>query len=151
VAQVPLADDRSLVARLLERLWQQPLVRCQAKGVAGWDDRGLQPIAERVASRHQRGARRRAHRLGIELLEARAGPGELVDIWCLDVGAVEADILPAEIVGHDVDDVRFRALGRGGRDEPAERERNESDRGRLECGKLHCGAVTFMTGLDYRL
>src|SRR5205814_7090927 len=119
----------------------------QAEGVAGWDDCGLQTVAERVASRHQGRARRRARRLGIELFEAGARPRELIDIRCLDVGAVKTDILPAEIVGHDINNVRLHALGRGGREETAERERDESDSGRVERGTVHCGALTRVTGL----
>src|SRR5262249_58233104 len=51
--EVPLADDRGLVARLLERLRQQPLVRGQPVGVRRRDDDGLQPVAKRVAAGHE--------------------------------------------------------------------------------------------------
>ena len=105
VAEVPLADDGGVVAGLLERLGQQPLVGRQAVGVALRNDRRLQAVAQRIAPGHQGGARRRAHRLGVELLELRALGGELVEVRRLDVRAVEADVLPAEIVGDDVEDV----------------------------------------------
>src|SRR5262249_33851940 len=42
----------------------------------------------------------------VELLQPSPVLRELVEIRGLDVGAMEADVLPAEIVGDDVDDVR---------------------------------------------
>ena len=104
VPEVPLAHDRGPVARLLQDLGQQPFVSGQ-------------PIAMGVAAGHQRGPRRRAHRLGIKLLEPRSPLGELVDVRRLDVGAVEADVLPSLVVRQDVDDVGAgrRGLGRSQR------------------------------------
>ncbi|MFO0875344.1 MAG: hypothetical protein U0575_15435 [Phycisphaerales bacterium] len=105
VAKVPLADDRRLVPRLLERLRKQPFVGREAVGVARGNDRGLKAVAERIAARHQAGPRRRAHRLDVELLDARAGGGEAIEVRRPDVGTVETDVLPAEVVRDDVDDV----------------------------------------------
>ena len=68
---------------------------------------GLQSVTERIASGHQAGPRRRAHRLNVKLFEPGAGFGELVDVRCLDIRAVEADVFPAEIIGDDIEDVRF--------------------------------------------
>ena len=108
VAEVPLADDRGPVAGLLQRLRQEPLLGVESVAAVRRDDERLQAVAERVAARHEGGARRRADRLGVELLEPRPLPGERVDARRPDVGAVEADVLPAEVVREDVDDVRFR-------------------------------------------
>jgi hypothetical protein len=52
--------------------------------------------------------------LGVELRKLRAFRGQLVEVWRLDVGAaVESDIFPAQIVGNDMDDVRFARSGVG--------------------------------------
>ena len=108
VAEVPLADDRRLVAGLLEALRHEPFGGVQPVGRDGRNDGGLQAVAEGIAAGHQGRARRRAHRLDVELRELRAARGQRVDVRRLDVrAAVEADILPAEIVGDDVDDVGF--------------------------------------------
>ena len=108
VAKMPLADDRRLVAGFLEALRHEPLGGVQAVGGDGGNDGGLQAVAERITPGHQGRARRRAHRLHVELRELRALRGELVEVRRLDVRAsVEADILPAEVVGDDVDDVGF--------------------------------------------
>jgi len=115
VTEVPLADDRGVVAGRAESLRQQPLAGVEAVGVAGEDDRCLQSVAERIAAGHQRGARRRAHRLRVELVHPRATAGQLVDGRRADVGAVVAHVLPAEVVGHDVDDVGLLRRGVGRR------------------------------------
>ena len=118
VAEMPFADDRGLVAGLLEALRHEPLGGVQAVGGDGGNDGGLQAVAERIAAGHQRRARRRAHRLHVELRELRAARGERVDVRRLDVrAAVEADILPAEVVGDDVDDVGFSAAVAGQRND----------------------------------
>ena len=48
MAEVPFADDRRLVACLLQRLRQEPFVGRQALGVARWNDGGLEAVAERI-------------------------------------------------------------------------------------------------------
>ena len=108
VAEMPLADDGRLVAGLLEALRHEPLGGVEAVTRGAGDDDRLQAVAERIAPGHQRRARGRAHGLHVELRELRAARGERVEVRRLDVrAAVEADILPAEIVGDDVDDVGF--------------------------------------------
>ena len=93
-------------------LRQHVFVKRRAVSTALGDDGGLQPKAERIAASHQRGAGRRAHGLGVRPIEPRALGGKLVDVGRLDVGAAIADILPALVIGNDVDDVRRLALGR---------------------------------------
>jgi len=129
VAEVPFADDRRLVARVLEALRHEELRRIEAVVGRAGDDDGLQAVAEWIAARHQRRARRRAHGLHIELRELRAFRSELVEVRRLDVrSAIKAHILPAEIIGDDVDDVRFFILGvqRGHQ----QRERSEEEKGK---------------------
>jgi hypothetical protein len=113
VAQVPLADDGRLVARFLEGLRQQPFLGVQPVGLARQDHHGLQAIAEGVPPGHQRGTRGGAHRLRVELVQLCAGFRKLVDVRGADVGAMEADVLPAQVVRDDVDDVG--TVCRGGR------------------------------------
>src|SRR5262249_54967375 len=134
VAEVPLADDGGLVASLLEGLGKEPLVGAQPVGVAGPDDRGLQPVAERVAAGHQRRPRRRAKRLGGELLEPGPVRGELVDVGGADVRAVKPDVLPAQVVGDDVEDVRPGGLGAAGSAEDAQEHAEASEPNRPESG-----------------
>ena len=135
VAEVPLADDRGLVAGFLERLRQRHFVRRQSVETGRRNHERLQPVAERIAPRHQARARRRAEGLHVELRELRAGRRELVDVRRADVRAVEAHVLPAEIVGEDVEDVRLARGGsrtrvrRGDRFGSAGDERNARERG----------------------
>ena len=126
VAEVPFADNRRLIAGVLQRLGQKPLVGRQAPGVARWNNGRLKPVSERIPTGHQGRAGGGAHGLGIKLLEPRAARGKRVDVRRLDVGAVVADVLPALVVRNDVDDVGrlglrglracigFRLQGRGG-------------------------------------
>ena len=87
----------------------------KAVGMAGLhDDGGLQAVAHRIAAGHQCCAGRRAEGLRGKLLELQPLGGELVDIRGLDVRAVKADVLPAQIVGDDVDDVRLIASATAG-------------------------------------
>ena len=109
VAEVPLAADGRLVARLLEGLRQRPLLQRQAVLRPGPDDADLQAVPHRVAARHQGGPRRRADRLDVELLEPCApAAASLSRLGVLISLAVPADVGPAQVVGQDEDDVRPR-------------------------------------------
>ena len=111
MAEVPFADDGRGVAGVLEALRQEKLVGVQPVAGGSGNDDGLESVAERIASGHQGGARGRAHRLRVELLELHALLRQLVEVGRLDVGAaVEADVFPAEIVGDDIDDVGLLGL-----------------------------------------
>src|SRR5262249_665069 len=70
------------------------------------NDSRLQTVSEGITTGHERGARRRTHRLHIELFEFRPAGGEFVEVRGLDVGAAKTDILPAEVVCNDVNDIR---------------------------------------------
>ena len=98
--------NRRAVAGVLEALRHEEFAGVEAVTRGAGDDDRLQAVAERITAGHQRRARGRAHGLDVELRELRAAGGKPVNVGRLDVGAaVEADILPAEIVGDDVDDV----------------------------------------------
>jgi hypothetical protein len=47
------------------------------------------------------------HRLGADLIETRARPGERADVRRPNVGAAESDVSPAEVVRDDVESVRL--------------------------------------------
>src|SRR3974390_991654 len=76
--EVPLADNRRLVSRLFERLWQQPLIGGKAVPSGGGNDCHLQSVTQRIASRHQRRARGRANLLGVELFQSSPGLSSIV-------------------------------------------------------------------------
>jgi len=105
MAKVPLADDGGVIPGVFQRLRQQPFIGRKAIGITRRNDRGLEAVAERVASCHQGCARRSAHGLGIELFEADSARSKLVDVWGLDVGAVIPDVLPALVIRNDVNNV----------------------------------------------
>ena len=99
-AEVPLAEERGRVAGRLQRLGDGDLPQRDAARLRGAG-------SNRVASGHQRRARHRAGELDVEVVEADAFSGELVEAR-RDVAAhaaIGADLAPAEVVGKDQDDV----------------------------------------------
>ncbi len=130
VAEVPLADDGGEVPRVLQALGQEPLIGVQPVRRDRGNDRGLQAVAEGVAARHQAGPRGRAHGLCVEAGEDRAALRQRVEVGSLDVGAaVEPDVLPAKVVGHDVHDVGAkRRLGASGRSEETGQHQRQEER-----------------------
>jgi len=63
MAQVPFANDRGVVARVLQSLRQQPFVGWEPICVRCSNDKSLLPIPEWISSGHQRSARRCAYLL----------------------------------------------------------------------------------------
>src|SRR5437773_9740985 len=51
VPKMPFADNGRLITGFLERLRQQPLVRCETVGPRRWNDRGLQSVTVWIAAR----------------------------------------------------------------------------------------------------
>src|SRR5262249_1785472 len=116
VAEVPFAHDCGGVAGLFEGLRQEPLVCGQAVRHTRGNNLGLQAIAKRISARHQCSPCRCTHGLNIELLEPRPPLRKLIDGWPLYIRAVESNVLPAKVVGENVDDVgALRTLLRSGR------------------------------------
>ena len=72
VAQVPLATDRRLVARLTQGLRQHPFLEGQSVLGPGSYNTHLKAVAHRVAPRHKRRSRRRAKGGGMELRVAQS-------------------------------------------------------------------------------
>jgi hypothetical protein len=125
VPQVPLADDGGAVARGTEGLGQGAFGQGQAVLRPGADDADLEAVAHGVAPGQEGGAGGGADGLDVELLQADAGGGELVDVRRLDFASVVADVLPAEVVGEEEDDVRpgggVGSCGEGEQEDKGER------------------------------
>jgi len=146
-AEVPLADDRRRVAR--------PPEQGGERGGAGRDDAGRvrrrDPGAaapEGVDPRQQREPRRRAGRGGtVAAREAVALAGEPVDAGRPHPrGAVARHVPPAEVVGHDEDDVRpLRGRPVGG---PAGRRGEAGRHGGQPCDHrpAHAASSGSLTG-----
>ena len=73
MAEMPLAHHVGLVAGLLQGLGERALVGRQAVAVAREDHERLEAVTDRIAARHQRGARGSAHGHAVEGLAAHAG------------------------------------------------------------------------------
>ena len=130
MAEMPFSDQCCFVPCLFEGFWQQPLVGSKSVLTARRDDRRLQPITQGIAPGQECCPRRRAHWLNIELVELDSGFGEPIDVWCLDVGPMKADVFPAQIVRNDVNDVgRHRTLSR------CRNAQGQSDGGRKPCSQ----------------
>jgi hypothetical protein len=71
----------------------------------GADDAALKAESDWVAAGHEGAAGRGANRLDVELVELDAARGESVYVRRFDFGSVVTDIAPAEVIGHDQDDV----------------------------------------------
>jgi hypothetical protein len=124
--QVPLADQRGEVARVVEVFGERDLGKGQ---VADGGGRRHFPAARRVFGRfvpdghteargmlagHDGGAGRRAHRRGrVRLGEPHAVAGQAVEVRRLvQVGPVTAQVRPAQIVRQDQNNVGPPCLGR---------------------------------------
>ena len=73
----------------------------------------MRPEAARVAARHQGGPRRRADGLHVVAVEFHAFPNKPVHGGRLAIAPVPADISPAQVVGHDQENVGPRRFGGG--------------------------------------
>ena len=117
-AQVPLADHVGVPPLRAEDLLDLAVLgRDHAAGVREADRRlgdAGHAVARVVAPGEQARPRRRAQRRRVPLRVAHAVGDDAVDVRRLDRTAVAVERREADVVEHDVDDVR-RALGRLGR------------------------------------
>ena len=123
-AEVPLAEDGRLIARVLEMLRQEGLVHRDAPRRVGVDGVPRDAVSERVAARQQRSSRRRANGLDIVVAQPDARSGESVYLRGLDLPLCrpasdalvgEADVVEAAVVDEEEDEVWWRgAPARGG-------------------------------------
>ena len=106
--KLPLARNHGLVAGLLHHVTEGLVIRIQVAE--------MRVISEVVLPRHQLNPRGRADRSGKAVLEASALSGKRVDARRLVVlRSVAAKGLPANIVSHDENDVRFFQGGTRGK------------------------------------
>ena len=119
VAQVPFPDHARRVAALLEGFGDGHFVRVDALRIArhqdGVPEAGLQAVAQGIAARQQRGARRRADRMGVEAGQLHPSVRQRVD-FRRPVGRrpERADISVAHVVDeheHEVGAVSWLANG----------------------------------------
>ena len=116
VAEVPFAKHATVpVARLGQRLRQRDLGGIQAKMPPWRNDRPRHPKPDWVAAGHQPGARWAAHREHVKTIQFHPLTGDPIKMRRRDAVRVEADVGPAQVVGHDDNDVGLRFRRGGGR------------------------------------
>ena len=131
VGQMPLAEVRRAIARLLEKTRQRRRLRIEPVGHAALmilSRRGkvlMNAVPRRVMPRHHRRAARRADRVEhIELLKIRPFAGQPVKVRRLQPRMpVTRQIAPTPVVGKDEDDVGFGFFCGG---EPGQRHQEQS-------------------------
>ena len=108
LAQMPLADLAGAVAGLLEDARERPFAGRQPAALAGHRHR-RHAAADRKPAGDRRGPARRAARLAVKRHELQAFGGQPVEVGrgCPAVltAAVTAQVTPANVVGHEQDDV----------------------------------------------
>ena len=122
VAVVPFAEDAGAIAVGLEALGDGRFLQRQ---FAADLRRGAD--ADRMAPGQQHRARRRADAPAHELRQFDALREEPVDVRRGHAAAVDAQVAPADIVGHDVNDVGFRRIvvSLRGRDRKTNRDQRD--------------------------
>ena len=106
VAIVPLAENTRAIAIRLEAFGDGRLLLLKlAAGFRSGTD------TDRMPPRQQHGSCRRANAPAHELSQLDALGEELVDVRRRDAAAVLAEVAPADIVSHDVNDVGFGWCG----------------------------------------
>ena len=126
--QMPLSHVGCNVARLLEEFGEGDLREGKIRNILHWNHaaellassgpRGdrVNPCPGTVASRHQSRPRGRAVGVGIGIREPRAVPGQRVDVGGLiKAAAIRTQVGPAQIIGHDEDDIRRSGQDASGR------------------------------------
>ncbi len=154
VAEVPFSDNGGAVAALAEQCADGGLGGGEADARVG-HERARDADALGVATGEQRGAARAAQRRRrVVARETHALGGEAVEVGREDFGrAVAAEVVVAEIVGDDVDDVG-RAIGAEGGSDREQRagERAGDGRGQVQgvrgepTATRRCGAGRLPTG-----
>jgi len=162
VPQVPLAEVRRGVARLVQRFGQREVLGLQPREAVRGDRAHVRIPASQLFLEldfghmaHGRGdadprrvlagqdarPRRRAERVrGVRLGELHATGRKSIEIWRLVIGAAETvQVAPAEIVGEDEDDIWPAGVRGTGDDRGDEHEaRGEKQGGFHEFGPTRC-------------
>ena len=105
VAEMPLAHHQRLVASAGEVLREDRLLEWQAELLI-LRNRSVDSQSHRRLPGHQCGTRRTASRLDIESIELDARARDSIDIGRRDLAPVVSDIVPAEVVRQDQQDIR---------------------------------------------
>src|SRR4029453_5697922 len=137
VAEMPFADQRGAIARLLQHRRQSGVAWRQANVLgAYWTNWFFQPNRQtsRIASSDQRRARRRAvGGIGVTLRESQSLDCQPVDVWrCIVAVTVATHISVAEVIRQDEDDVRLCRLSGGRVTKPHPRQRQRTRGSRLD-------------------
>ncbi|OPZ22818.1 MAG: hypothetical protein BWZ10_00236 [candidate division BRC1 bacterium ADurb.BinA364] len=116
--QVPFADAGRGIAAVAQDFGDGALARIEARPRARREHAG-DADADRIAARHQRGARRRTDGRGdIERRQSHAFGGHAVDVRRFDIRRAEAaQVLIALVVGEDQHEIRRTAGGFRGKSE----------------------------------
>jgi hypothetical protein len=125
--EMPLSDKSRLVALLHQAFRQRDLVRWQSRARPRLHGRELKSEAHRRPARQHRRSRGRADRGYVEALELESVPKDSVDVGRIDVATVNAEVGPAQIVGHEHNDVGSRA-NRSCKDNEREQDGRENPR-----------------------
>ncbi len=113
-AQVPFADVGGGVAGFFEDFRQSDLALQEMRVLGGVVDPTVDSGANMLTSRHQNGSGRRADRTaGVEIGEARPFRRQSVNGRGLHRSTVTSDVLPAEIVREQDDDIGLRGKDGG--------------------------------------
>ena len=108
LAEVPLADLAGVVAGLLEDARDRPLTSRKTAALTGECHR-RHPAADRQPTSHRCCPTRRAARLAVEREELESLRGQAVEVRsrrpAVLTTAVTAEVTPADVVGHEQDDV----------------------------------------------
>ncbi len=114
IAEVPFSDARRRVAGLLQQLRHRALGGTQADRGAGKEHVRNRQHALGIGARHQRRARRRAHRRGVETRELAPFPRHAVEVRrAVELRPKRPDVRIAQVVDVDDDEVGPVCRGRG--------------------------------------
>ncbi len=110
VSEMPFANEGGVVSRLFEGFREGALIGQHARGIVAVGAL-LHAVPKGIPPGQESRARRRAHRMHVELREARPFPGEPVEIRSLGPAAVESGKMPVHVIGQQHHDVGLGILG----------------------------------------
>ena len=127
VAEVPFADHEPLVTESRQILGQDPLVEAETVALV-LPERSMDAEPPGGLAGHQGSTRGTAGRLDVEAVELHALAREAVEGRRPDLAPVVADVVPAEIVRQDDDDVGPLRRGLVCRGDPRDGREKGQDR-----------------------
>ena len=125
---MPLAEVGGGVTVFLEHFGYGRFALQQMHLMKPFGDDGIDPGTIVVAARKEGGARRgTTRRSGMEIGEAHAPGGQLVENGSLDGAAVTAKVPVPQVVNKQSDDVRTFVLGKTGTNKKQEAKKGEDE------------------------